>query len=189
MDLGALKLRLLRDKFSLKDIDNALTWLKANQRAFLYANRNLGDMTFYIVFRNTGSCRVFKSFNGKIVEDKLDISYANSRDLIGSSSWIVRRAYRVTFDSGSGIAIQRVEFKDLHKILFSLVEPVTLKYVVGIEDGQIPSIITMDYTSYKNLSFDKLKSCMLSSYRHSLSMQEVTAEYKDDLNFYLVEYW
>jgi hypothetical protein len=188
MDLTSVQDRLLKGNYPTQDIDSAVTSITANIKSFTYANESLDSLAIFLVFKNTGGCRIFKTIDGNIVIDKLDLSYSESRELLGLGNWNLKKAYRLSFCPTQQIVMREVDAKEIHKAIFALVEPTTVKYVAGVEAGNFPTTITADCVSHKGLTYKQLKDCLLSSYRNSLKKHGVSVAFETEPSFYVVSF-
>lgn len=188
MEFNVIKNKLARGKISTSEIDGAVDEIILNSLAFTYANESLENVEVYLVFKRTGGFRSFKTINGHIISDKLDYSYLESRELVCLPAWNVKKAYKVKFNSDNNLTITEVDWKEIHLVLFSTVEPTTVKYAIGLEDEGIPSTVTVDYSSYKGLSYNELRNCVESSYLRNLKIQGVTDTVVSLPSCYVVSY-
>ena len=161
-NLAVVEKKLRRDKCEAGVVEDVLGYITNNLKAFTYANESSDILECYIVMKNTGGFKAFKTIKGYIINDKLDNSYTSSRELVSIADWNIRGVYQVSFKDGVGV--QKISSKELHRVLFSLIEPTYIKYVLGLEEGNFTSSIMVDYLTYKHLDYDKLKQLVLSTY-------------------------
>jgi hypothetical protein len=188
MDLACIQDRLAKDNCHEEVINSVLSNITANIRSFTYANESLEGLSVFLVLKNIGGCRIFKTINGNIVVDKLDSSYSESRELVCLGGWNVKKAYKLCFGGAKGVVIHEVCAKEIHKVLFVLVEPSNVKYAIGVEEENCPITITVDCASYKGLGYKDLKDVVMSSYKHSLKTQGKPYVLHTDPSFYVVSY-
>jgi hypothetical protein len=188
MDFDTVRGKLLKLGFGSDEVDCVLDSVSAQVKSFTYANESLEELVVYLVFKNTGGYRLFKTIGGFIVVDKLDSSFSESRELVCLGHWNIKKSYKITFSREQNLIIKETDYKTLHKILFSLVEPTSVKYVLGVEDCNHPAMLTVDCASYKNLGYSELKDCILASYRRSLKQHDVLDILNMNTSCYIVSF-
>lgn len=188
MELQHVEKRLQRDNCSVKDIVSVIKTIIANVKSFTFANEDIRNLEMVIVFKNTGGYNVFKTINGKIVVDRLDKGYTNSRELVCLESWNVYKSYKLCFETGGVATLRDIESKEIHKLLFSLVEPVYVKYVIGVEEENTPVILSVDCQTFKGMQYKDMIDCILASYKHSLKQHGSNQSFVTEPECYLVSY-
>jgi hypothetical protein len=169
-------------------VDSIILSIEANINSFTFANESLEILAIYLVFQNTGGYKLFKTLNGQIILDKLDTSYSESRELLGVGSWNIKTIYKVSFESAEEVIVKKVSLKDVRKILFSVVEPIAIKYVLGIDGLNYPALITVDTESYNTLKYKDLKHCVFAAYKRILSVHEESRVQEKETSYYVVGY-
>lgn len=188
MDLKGLKDKLQKFGCSDDNVNFILDNVVANVNSFIYANEPLNSLDIYVVLKNTGGFRLFKTINGHIVVDKLDASYAESRELVCISNWNVKKILKVSFPNTKEAVVKDIDFKTMNKILFSLVEPISIKYVIGVEETNFPILLTVDVSQYKGLSYEDYKDVVLSSYKYNLEKHGESPMLVKEPSCYVVSY-
>lgn len=173
MDLTVVRDKLIKNSCNEEAINSIMSTIRANINSFTFANEPLELLELYIVLRNTGDYKLFKTLGGNIVLDKLDLSFTESRDLVGVSSWNIKGVCRVYFKESKEVGIEKVPAKDFRKVLFSVVEPSTSKYVIGIDKETSPIIINVDVEMYNTLKYKDLKDCVVSAYNRKLELNGI----------------
>lgn len=188
MELSLIENKLLKENCSHADVKAMLTTILANIKAFAYVNKPIEDLVFYAVLKNTGGYKLFKTVNGKIVVDKLDDSYSESRELVCISAWNIKKAFKVTLEQSKGVGVKEINYKDMHSVLFELVEPTSVKYVVDSEEDSLPLALTVDHDMYKGLTYEGLKNILFASYEHGLNQAKGQIKTDKVLSYYVVSY-
>jgi hypothetical protein len=160
MDLVILKNKLIKDDVSINDIDYIMDYISTNINSMIYVNEDLLRLEFLIVLKNSGGIKIFKTLDKNIIVDKLDKAYSVSRELVALPRWDFDKCYLVKFD-GIDLVSSNLDFKDMVKVLYSLVEPIYRKYVVGINGLINPYVIRVNNDLYKGLSYSEYKKCVV----------------------------
>lgn len=171
MELLALESKLIDiEGLKLTEMDEILTFVELNVKAFMYVNMPLSSLEVFVVVKNSGGYGIFKRVKGFIVEDKADKSYSSSRALLGVDTWDMRAVYRVGFtsDDKEGVApiVKKLTPKEFKNTLQSVIRPTWSKYVAGVEDGNIPTVLSVDSASLGRLPYRDFISCIKDSYVH-----------------------
>lgn len=186
MDLSHIKQKFLKHA-TLGEVEKILGSISTIVTSFIYANISLSRLSVYVVFKNSGGYKLFKTIDNKILVDKLDNSFTESRELVGLSSWNIKKIYRIRVDRDR-MVLDRLKLKDLSVVLFSLIEPEGIKYVVGLEEGNTPVVLNFSNDTFNGVEYKELKDCMLASYSHSLRLQGREGNYVIEPSFYAVDY-
>ena len=149
----------------------------------------LDDIEVYFVFLHTGGCKVFSTRNGFVLVDKLDKSYTTSRELVCMSTWNIRRAIRLSFIEETA-KFTVVSFSDLQKVLFTLLTPKSITYLVySIENNTVvsPQPITVDLGELGALGYTEYYECISDTYKH-LQGRGNSSDSLTDLRFIITSY-
>lgn len=164
-----------------------IKYINNYMKAIEYSKRDLSSLEIIIVIKNTGGSKVFSLIKGYIVEDKLDISYTESRELVCIGKWNVKKAMKVRFENGEVISTI-LNYKDLHKKLFDTVEPTSIRYTIGVEEGSIPKQVLVDCSMLKGLDYKDLKDCVNDAYNRVLKLEGEQQNNATDLTYYIVDF-
>lgn len=164
VDFKKLKTKNLLEE----DINFIETTTLEYMNAYKHCIETLDDIEAYFVFLYTGGCKVFSTRNGYVLVDKLDKSYTTSRELVCMSTWNIRKAIRLSFTEEKA-KFTVVSFSDLQKVLFTLITPRSITYLVySIEDNEVvnPQPITVDLGELGSLGYKEYYECITDTYKH-----------------------
>jgi hypothetical protein len=188
MELTIVRTKLLKANCTQEVIENVLNTTLANINALTYANESIENLVIYVVLKNTGGYKLFKTINGNIVAEKLDTSYSESRELVCISGWNVKGAYKITFNTSKGVYMQDIEPKEMHSTLFQYIEPTSIKYVIGVEEGNTPVTLSVNCDMYIGLSYKEFKDVVISAYKHCLHKRGGKESFENEPSYYVVSY-